>query len=101
MSEYIMKSMGPGSIGALASGAALRHSPTIGANAPRRNVSAMTHGAYPVPSLSGCSGCMGQDNGNALVNGNGNGNGNGDMKSFLGLLLLPAAVIAGLWYFTR
>jgi hypothetical protein len=44
---------------------------------------------------------MGTDNGNGNGNGVENGNGNGGMKSFLGMMLLPAAVIAGLWYFTR
>jgi hypothetical protein len=96
MSEYLTRSMGPGSIGGLISGAALRHSPTIGANAPRRNVRAVTHGASRIPSLSGC-GCVGTENGNSVENGNGNGG----MKSFLGMMLIPAAVIAGLWYFTR
>lgn len=133
-----MKSMGPGSIGALMPGAALSHPPTIGANSPIRDVRAAAHGAYPVPSLSGlsgrisedvieaqrrrmkyyqrmkgapaqgffsryprsssvpsleplsggCSGCMGTTE-------------NGGMGSFLGLMLVPAAIVAGLWYFTR
>lgn len=88
MSEYIMKSYGPGSIGGLVPGAALQHPPTIGANSPIRDVRGAAHGAYPVPSLSGCSGCMGT-------------NENGGSGNFLGLMLVPAAVIAGLWYFTR
>ena len=88
MSEYIMKSEGPGSIAALVPGAALQHAPTIGANAPIRNVKGMTHGAYPVPSLAGgCSGCMGT----AEEGG----------SSKIGLLLVPFAVLGGLWYLTR
>ena len=91
MSEYIMKSMGPGSIGGLVPGAALQHAPTIGANAPKRNVKATTHSARPVPSLGGCSGCMG-----TAENGNGTGG-----KGFLGLMLVPIAIVAGLWYLNR
>lgn len=84
-----MKSMGPGSIAGLVPGAALQHPPTIGANSPIRDVRAMAHGAYPVPPLSGggCSGCMG-----TTENGSGR---------FLGLMLVPAVILGGLWYFTR
>ena len=84
MSEYVTKSDGPGSIGALVSGAALSHPPTIGSNAPIRDVRAMTHGATPVPAMSGGCGC-----------GNDNGNGNGG--SNMGWLLIPAALVVGIW----
>jgi hypothetical protein len=53
MSEYVMRSDGPGSIGALVPGAALSHPPTIGSNDPRRNINPRSHGAYGIPSLAG------------------------------------------------
>ena len=116
MSEYLTSSMGPGSIGALVSGAALQHAPTIGANAPIRDVKASAHGARPVPSLGGCGDCMGLDDPTpgtsnrahrgvqarrrsmgTAENGNGVENGNGG-TNFLGLMLVPIAIVAGLWY---
>jgi len=58
MSEYIRRSDGPGSIGALLPGAALWHAPTIGANDPRRNISDVSNAARGITSLGGC-GCGG------------------------------------------
>lgn len=108
MSQYITKSYGPGSIGALIPGAALSHPPTIGSNAPIRDVRSAVHGAYKirraptgrVPAMSGCGCGMGVDNG-VFSNGDGvfsgMGTTNGNMKPFLGLILAPLAAVGIVW----
>jgi hypothetical protein len=91
MSEYITKSYGPGSIGALVSGAALAHPPTIGSNDPIRDIHGATYGPRKIPSLSGCGCGMGTEP----------ANGNGDMKPFLGALLLPLAAFGVLFVISK
>jgi len=88
---YVQKSEGPGSIAALVPGAALSHPPTIGSNAPIRDVNHITSGARPIPAMSGGCGCGNADQPQA----------DGGMKRFLGMLLVPGALIGGLYLLTR
>jgi hypothetical protein len=110
MSQYIMKSYGPGSIGALIPGAALSHPPTIGSNDPIRDIGSAVHGASRipaaptgrVPSMGGCGCGMGVDNGvfsngDGVFSGMGTANGNGSMMPFLGLILAPVAAVGIVW----
>jgi hypothetical protein len=103
MSEYVMRSDGPGSIGALVPGAALSHPPTIGSNDPRRNINPRSHGAYRIPALGqtpvqqaalfgnagcGCSSGMGTE-------------GNGGMPSWAAPVGILAVIVGGVWWLKR
>ena len=97
MSEYVMRSDGPGSIGALVPGAALSHPPTIGSNDPRRNITPRSHGAYGIPSLAGLGGGCGCSRGMG-TNGNGNGEGLPTWAAPVGIL---AVLVGGMWWLKR
>ncbi len=91
MSEYVMRSDGPGSIGALVPGAGLSHPPTIGSNDPRRSINPRSHGAYSIPSLAGGCGCnssMGDDEG-------------AGMPSWVAPVGILAALVGGVWWLKR
>jgi len=114
MSDYIFRSDGPGSIGALLPGAALAHPPTIGSNDPRRNIGDRSHGAYPIAMGEYLQVPMGNDgvfqNGDGVFSGGcGCGVGtNGDndaatttqLPSWAPIAIL-AGVIGGVWWLKR
>lgn len=89
MSEYLQRSDGPGSIGALRPLASLSHSPTIGSNDPIRNIGPINGGPRRIPSLGGCSGCMGTD-----------ANGTTGLPSWAPYAAV-AAVIGGWWWMKK
>jgi hypothetical protein len=113
MSDYIMRSDGPGSIAALVPGAALSHPPTIGSNDPRRNIPASVHGAYPIAMGEYLQVPMGNDgvfqNGDGVFSGGCSGcgmgtNGNGasvtQLPSWAPIVIL-AGLIGGVWWLKR
>jgi len=105
MSEYVMRSDGPGSIGALVPGAALSHPPTIGSNDPRRNINPRSHGAYSIPSLGGLGAQVEQaalfGSGCGCSNGMGtNGNGEG-LPSWAAPVGILAVLVGGMWWLKR
>lgn len=109
MSEYIRRSEGPGSIGALLPGAALWHPPTIGSNAPMRNIDQNTHGAYQIPSLGNYGDGI-FANVNGIFSGGFEGagccgvgdNGNGEsLPSWVAPVGILAVIVGGIWWLKR
>ena len=85
-----MANMGPGAIAQMAPTYGLATKPSIGSNDSFRNIRGLAPRPRKIPSLSGCVGCVGQDE-SATTNGNGNGIG------WIGALAVPVAIGAVLF----